>query len=192
MAIYLWLKVTSQKQIMKDFGFYDGPVDSKKDDARKKAILKVNKKYLPKRFHDEVYYKETDIVLKNLRRFKESGVTNFKLEEFKCGCGRRYCSGYPAVLSANLLKNLQNLRDEIGPMTISSGLRCQEYNDSLPGSISNSQHLLGLAADFYGPGTDTVGERKRIVREWLKKPYANYAYSDTPNMNEAVHVQCKK
>ena len=49
MAVYLWLTVKSQKQIMKDYGFYTGAVDSKKDDARAKAIRKVNEKYLPKK-----------------------------------------------------------------------------------------------------------------------------------------------
>lgn len=191
MAVYLWLTVKSQKQIMRDYGFYCGAIDSKKDKARKEAILKVNKKYLPKKFHDDIYYKETDIVLRNLRRLKECEVKNFKLEEFKCGCGRRYCSGYPVVLNAQLLINLQTMRDEIGPMTISSGMRCQEYNDSLPGSIETSKHLSGKAVDFYGKRTETIGGRNEVKKIWKSLPKYGYTYSDTPNMNEAVHVDVK-
>lgn len=191
MAVYLWLTVKSQKQIMKDYGFYNGTVDSEKDAARDAAILKVNKKYLPVRFHKAIYYKETDIVLRNLRRLQECGVKNFKLEEFKCGCGRKYCSGYPVVLNAQLLINLQTLRDEIGPMTISSGLRCQKYNDSLDGSISNSKHVQGKAVDFYGKRTETIGGRNEVKKIWKSLPKYGYTYSDTPNMNEAVHVDVK-
>ena len=189
---YLWLLTTSRKQIMKDAGLYKGSVDSLKDDAYLDGVEAVNKKYLPKKYHNRVYYKETDIVLRNLRAFQEAGVKNFKLEEFKCGCGRKHCSGYPAVLSKHLLGDLQLMRNSIGAMTISSGLRCQKYNDSLTGSVKNSQHLKGLAVDFYGVGTDTVETRKAVKRIWLTLPYANYTYSDTPNMVTAVHVQTKK
>lgn len=189
---YLWLLTTSRKQIMKDAGLYKGVVDSKKDEAYLDGVEATNKKYLPKKFHKRVYFKETDIVLRNLRNFHESGVKNFKLEEFKCGCGRRHCSGYPAVLSKYLLSDLQLMRNNIGAMTISSGLRCQKYNDSLTGSVKNSEHLHGRAVDFYGSGTDDFVKRKDVKRKWLTLPYANYTYSDTPNMGEAVHVQVKK
>lgn len=190
MAITLLVK--TRKQIMKDAGLYTGKVDNKKDSAYWEGICAVNLKYLPRRFNEIKVYPETDIVLRNLRSLKAAKVKNFTLDEFKCGCRRKHCCGYPTVLSKNLLMNLQDLRDEIGPMTITSGLRCKEYNASLDGSSTVSGHLKGLATDFCGKGTDTEEERKEIIREWLKKPYANYAYSDTPNMYTSVHVQVKK
>ena len=196
MAVYLWLNVKSQKQIMKDWGFYDGPVDSVKDDARDQAVLKVNTKYLPKKFHKAVYYKETDIVLRNLRRFTDCDIKNFKLEEFKCGCNRRYCSGYPGVLNEQLLINLQELRDIIGkPMSISSGMRCEEFNRRTPGSIPNSKHTKFKAVDFYVPKlTDTLVGRRSVMNEWKRLPKAGYTYCNEngshPNMGEAVHVEC--
>lgn len=190
MAITLFIK--TRKQIMKNAGLYKGKVDSKKDNAYWEGICKVNNKYLPRRFNEIKVYPETDIVLRNLRALQNAEVKNFKLEEFKCGCGRRFCSGYPAVLSKNLLVNLQTLRNEIGPMNVTSGLRCTEYNATLPGSSSTSGHLKGLATDFYGKGTDTVEERDEVKEMWMKQPKSSYTYSDTPNMYTSVHVQVKK
>lgn len=195
MASYLWLTVKSQKQIMKDFGFYDGPIDSAKDDARNEAILKVNRKYLPKRLHKAIYYKETDIVLRNLRRFTECGIRNFKLDEFKCGCGRKYCSGYPGVLNDRLLINLQEMRDILGkPITITSGMRCAEFNAKTPGAIKNSKHTKFRAVDFYVPEiTEALIGRKSVMNEWKKLPKAGYTYCDVngshPNMGNAIHVE---
>ena len=190
MAITLLVK--TRKQIMKDAGFYKGKVDNKKDDAYWVAIGKVNYKYLPAKLHTPEVHPETDIVLRNLRSLKAAGVKNFKLEEFKCGCKRKHCSGYPAVLSKNLLINLQDLRDDIGPMTITSGLRCEDYNQTLPGHSDDSRHLKGLAADFCGKGTDTEEEREEIKRKWMQMSHSSYTYSDTPNMYTSVHVQVKK
>ena len=46
---YLWLTTKSRKQIMKDNGFYQGAVDSLKDEKYLNAVEEVNKKYLPVR-----------------------------------------------------------------------------------------------------------------------------------------------
>lgn len=185
MAVYLWLKKSSRKQIMKDNGL-----------ANVKA---VNVKYLPKKFHTDTYYKETDIVLRNLRRLKECEVRNFKLEEFKCGCGRRYCSGYPGVLHAQLLINLQEMRDTIGkPITIMSaaggGMRCKEFNSRTPGSIPNSRHTKFRAVDLQIPGmTDTLEGRQEVMEIWKDQPKAGYTYCNVngshPNMGNSVHVE---
>ena len=182
MAVYLWLKKSSREQIMKDNGL--------------KSIKQVNEKYLPKRFHTDTYYKETDIVLRNLRRLKECDVRNFKLEEFKCGCGRKYCSGYPGVLNAQLLIDLQELRDVINkPISITSGMRCAEFNAKTPGSIPKSKHTQFRAADIYVPNmTEALIGRKSVMAEWKKLPKAGYTYCDMngthPNMGSAVHVEC--
>ena len=182
MAVYLWLKKASREQIMKDYNL--------------SSIKQVNERYLPKRFHTDTYYKETDIVLRNLRRLKECEIKNFKLEEFKCGCNRKYCSGYPGVLNAQLLINLQELRDTIGkPMTITSGMRCEEFNRRTPGAIANSKHTKFRAVDFYVPNvTEVLAHRKDIMAEWKALPKAGYTYCNVngshPNMGSAIHVEC--
>lgn len=191
---YIWLLVKNRKQIMKDFNLYEGNIDSKKDAAYRKGVRKVNEKYLPVKFHTDLYYKETDIVLKNLRRFKQNDIRHFKLEEFKCNCKRKYCSGYPGLLNARLLINLDMMRDEIGPITITSGMRCQEYNDSLEGSSTESRHLPKhgcKAADICAEVTSTEEGRDEVKELWTSLPKAGYTYSDTPNMYTSVHVQTK-
>lgn len=202
MAIYLWLTVKSQKQIMADFGFYDGPIDSLKNVGRNNAALKVNRKYLPKKFHKPVYYKETDIVLRNLKKFHDLEIKNFKLEEFKCSCGRKYCSGYPVVLSSQLLINLQELRDTIGkPITVmhaaGGGMRCEELNRRTPGAIKNSLHTKGRAADIQVANmTETLIGRQTVMNEWKRLPKHNYTYCNVngshPNMGSSVHVDVSK
>lgn len=192
-AGYSTLLTKNRKQIMHDFGFYKGPVNTVKDEAYWKAILKVNQTYLPKKYHTKDYYEATDIVLRNLRAFTRSGCTNFTLEEFKCGCGNKYCSGYPEVLKQNLLRNLQSLRDYYNrAITITCGLRCQKYNDSLPGSIKHSKHTMGKAADIYvSRKSDTESGRKQIINKWMTYPAASYAYQGTKNMGNATHVDIK-
>lgn len=191
---YVWLLVKTRKQVMKDYGFYIGKVDSKKDTAYRKALKKVNKKYLPSKFHTDLYYKETDIVLRNLRRLKQNDIQYFELTEFKCNCKGRYCSGYPGVLNARLLINLDMMREEIGPITITSGMRCQEYNDSLEGSSTTSYHLPVngcKAADICAEVTRDKEGRDDVKALWKTYPKAGYTYSDTPNMYTSVHVQVK-
>ena len=185
MAVYLWLKKSSREQIMKDNGL--------------KSIKQVNEKYLPKRFHTDTYYKETDIVLRNLRRLKECDVRNFKLEEFKCGCGRKYCSGYPGVLNAQLLIDLQELREVIGkPINIMSsvggGMRCTEFNAKTPGAIKNSGHTKFRAVDLQIHGmTETLVGRQEVMKAWRERPKAGYTYCNVngshPNMGNSVHVE---
>ena len=191
--MYLWLKTTSRKTVMKSYGFYDGEINSKKDTAYYEAIGKVNKKYLPKKFQTKTYYKETDIVLRNLRNLELAD--NFKLEEFRCNCNRKYCSGYPVVLDRQLLINLQTLRNKYGPITVSGKLRCQKYNDSIPGSIKKSAHTKGKALDIdLGSKSDTLAERKKIMAEFKKMPKSKYTYCDegkNPNMGNSIHIEVK-
>lgn len=86
------------------------------------------------------------------------GIKYFKREEFRCPCGK--CGGFPVEPDERLVKALVAIREYFNaPITIiplppanphagGSGVRCQEYNDSLPGSVSNSRHVQGKAADF--------------------------------------------
>lgn len=190
---YSTLITKNRKQIMYDNGFYKGPINTVQDDAYWNAVLKVNKQYLPKKYQVKNYYEATDIVLRNLRALSRSGCTSFALSEFRCGCGTRYCSGYPTVLKINLLSNLQTLRDYYNrPITVTCGLRCQKYNDSLPGSIKTSKHIDGKAADIYvSQKSDTENGRKQIINKWMTLPAASYAYQGTTNMGNATHVDIK-
>ena len=55
-----------------------------------------------------------------------------------------------------LASQLQILRNNINkPITINSGYRSPEHNDSIKNSSSNSQHILGKAADIKVKGIST-------------------------------------
>jgi len=65
---------------------------------------------------------------------------------------------------------LQQLRDELGePVIVSSGYRSSEVNEAVGGSPS-SDHLTGLAADFYCPHR-SAAEVYRIIQAL---PWAHY------------------
>ncbi len=68
---------------------------------------------------------------------------NFSAGEFRCSCCGR------VRVDEKLIQGLQKLRDRIQrPIRITSGFRCKEKNDSLPGASKNSLHLTGQAADI--------------------------------------------
>ena len=68
---------------------------------------------------------------------------DFKKHEFDCSCG---CE-MPLTVELNvqrLAEELQYIRNCIQrPITINSGYRCESYNNTIPGSSSRSQHVLG-------------------------------------------------
>lgn len=67
----------------------------------------------------------------------------FSRREFECSCG----CGYDQV-QVELVKSLQKVRENFGPMTINSGCRCASHNRHVGGSPQSS-HLRGLAADIH-------------------------------------------
>lgn len=73
--------------------------------------------------------------------------THFTLAEFACPC----CGD--CKIYKELVVKLELLRAELGgrPVHINSGWRCPEHNARV-GGVSNSQHLLGKAADIVVPG----------------------------------------
>lgn len=123
-----------------------------------------------------------------LREKSWATIKYFKRYEFKCGCDGRYCKGYSAEPNFLLLQILDKLRAELGPVTITSGVRCKKYNNSLKGSSSTSAHLSGRAADIYIPGVTTTKTGREKVKKRARELGITYTYSDTPNMGNAVHI----
>ena len=163
------LNVKDRQLYLNKLGFYAGKIDGIEGDKTRRAYKTLQKKYFTRESDiDGVYGINTDKLLLNAKRVQYR-TPNFKLEEFKCECGGKYCTGYPSYLDRNLLNNLQGLRDEYNsPMIITSGMRCQKYNDSLVGSIPNSKHTKGKAVDFYGTLTNTKVKRQDM-RNTLKE-----------------------
>lgn len=182
------MNVKQRQTKLKALGYYKGKVDGQNGKLTKTAVLAIQKDYFPKREQDGIAGKKTDILIDcayNCRNLKY-----FKLKEFKCTCG--HCTGYPAVIDRQLLLNLEDLRKKNGAITITSGLRCAWYNKQLSGSIKNSKHTQGKAVDFYCKKlTSTKAKRTATVKAWKRYKRANYAYANTPNMGNAVHVDVK-
>ena len=91
-------------------------------------------------------------------------IKYFKKQEFACKC-EKYCNGYPAEIDMNMVKIADKIRNRIGkPITINSGLRCKTHNANV-GGVSNSQHLLGNAADLGCPSGCTPTQMASIAEE---------------------------
>lgn len=75
---------------------------------------------------------------------------NFRVREFDCN-GKGCCSS--TRIDSQLVEYLQKIRDHFGkPVNLSSGYRCEKHNGKVANAVSNSRHILGMAADIKIPG----------------------------------------
>lgn len=157
----------------------------------KTNILKVQKQYFIRtKDHDGVYGKDTDKLIVNLYRVKKY-APHFKVTEFKCHCNGKYCTGYPAYLSIDLLKNVEKVRVKFGVTNVQSGMRCKTWNSKQSGSASQSRHIDGKAVDISGSYTKTSKGRATVKSYWYTLSKANYSYYGTANMGTSVHCDVK-
>lgn len=99
-------------------------------------------------------------------------IEYFTRDEFACPCPR--CGGFPAESEEKLVRLAEQVRKHFdAPAIISSGVRCQAHNDELPGSVPNSRHVRGKAADFRIKGK-TGAEVLAYVQTL---PNVRYAYN---------------
>jgi len=98
---------------------------------------------------------------------------NFNSREFGCGLcpgddaypdHSEGCHHFPDMVNLTAVKMLQAVRDRLGPIQITSGLRCQAFNDSLPGSIKTSAHRRGRAFDVSSCNGKTLGQIYETAR----------------------------
>ena len=118
---------------------------------------------------------------------------NFSWYEFACGCIKgdptSGCNGYPEtnygqIIALQLIDKLQQLRDYVGAIVITCGIRCPENNKFWNG-VWDSLHMLGEAIDCYCPGLDII-EFARIawqvfgiaVRVYPSQEFAHLELSD--------------
>lgn len=96
----------------------------------------------------------------------------FTREEFKCKCGGRYCSGYPAEMQEAVVKIADAARAHFGrPGHVVSGLRCRQWN-AHEGGVANSQHMYGEAIDLRIDGVDSEKLRQFVESQ----PGHRYSY----------------
>ena len=185
------LGITTRQTYLKYLGFYKGEIDGIEGKLTKAAYLSLQKAYFTREKDiDGIYGNDTEKLLISAYRVKKY-TKNFELKEFKCQCGGRYCSGYPAALDLQFLKNLQKVRDNFGSTKITSALRCDRHNANVGGS-SGSRHRLGKAADIITSASGTESGRKKIMAYWKTLPSWRYTYCNiagsNPGMGTATHI----
>ena len=87
---------------------------------------------------------------------------NFSHSEVACKCGR--CRG-AAKISPDLMRRLQQMRDAVGPIRITSGVRCRKHPESrtrptsshVPNDLGDIEGKVGHAVDIAA-----VGSRRRF------------------------------
>ena len=80
---------------------------------------------------------------------------NFTRDEFRCKCGK--CSPDNVRIDSGLVQIIQRIRNVVDvPLVITSGVRCKEHNETIPGAAKRSWHVprgepgsqICFAADF--------------------------------------------
>lgn len=199
------LSIKTRQKYLKNLGFYNGKINGIEGKLTKEAYKKLQEKYFIRKADiDGIYGNNTEILLKNAIRVK-TYTKNFKLEEFKCECNGKYCTGYHELIDINLLKYIQKLRNKYGAVTITSALRCEKYNSSI-GGIRGSKHTQGKAIDWYTAYTfKSFANRKNAINWYANNclkmfysycnGYARYKYRkeypSVPTMGSSIHIDVK-
>lgn len=186
------LTIKQRQTKLKAIGMYTGEIDGIEGSKTKAGYKKLQDTYFTRaKDHDGIYGTNTDILLQCAYNMRN--IEHFKLTEMKCKCGGKYCTGYPAVISEQLMKNLDYLREKDGhAINIMSGLRCAQHNKN-EGGASGSYHTKGQAADIQSATlTATKTKRQELVKRWKTFKKNHYAYSDSGNMGKSVHLDVSK
>ena len=161
---------TYQRQLLLEYlGFSPGPLDGilgpKTEAAAKKFRAAYGLEVTEKALTDAVAGLVEPAGVKMDTGDWWEDIRYFKQSEFACKCGGRYCNGYPVDIDAGMVKIADQIRSRIGkPITVNSGLRCKTHNANV-GGVSNSQHLLGKAADLGCPSGCTPSQMASIAEE---------------------------
>jgi zinc D-Ala-D-Ala carboxypeptidase len=83
---------------------------------------------------------------------------NFKLDEFKCKCG---CD--EVKINSDMLDLIQEARDELGPLSITSGYRCPSHNASVSSTGEAGPHTTGHSLDI---SVKDSQHRKQLI-DWF-------------------------
>ena len=196
------LTIKERQKRLSYLGFYTGKIDGKEGRLTKEAYKKLQDTYfIRKQDKDGIYGKNTDILLNNAYNVKLI-CHNFKLEEFKCHCNGKYCTGYPYIINTILLADVQIFRNKLNtPMNLTSGIRCKKWNEHVGGGVA-SRHLIGKAIDFYTKYSKSLEVRKGYINKWINeikesrygysKGYANkkgkISYPEASHMGSAIHI----
>ena len=171
------LTIKERQEKLKYLGFYSGAIDGIEGVKTKRAYKELQDKYFfRKQDKDGKYGNNTEKLLMcayNVKRYTKN--FDIKKDKLYCRCKGKYCTGYPAIMNENMLKNLQAIRNKYGSTTVTSMLRCKEWNKKVGGS-TNSRHLLGKAVDFKNLKSLTLAKRKLQINYWMSLDNSRYSY----------------
>ena len=182
-----------QKQYLLAFLGYDtGGLDGIWGPRSRQAAAQFQSSYMDR--SDGVFDEETEKRIRQVIASSEepqqadfwTRIRYFRREEFRCTCGGRGCTGFPAEPAEQLVSNAEAVRIHFGAAAdVSSGVRCQLRNGELPGSAANSLHLLGKAMDFRVRGISA-----RTLCDYVKTlPRVDEAYAID---DQFVHMGVEK
>lgn len=106
---------------------------------------------------------------------------NFYLDEFMCSSR----SNKIMLPDYRLVSNLQNLRDIVGSITITSGYRDEEFNASV-GGVKGSYHTKGLAVDCRFDFTDW--NKGSLIKLFVAMGFTNIGFYWLNNKLNRVHL----
>lgn len=171
------LTIKQRQEKLKYLGFYKGAIDGIEGVKTKRAYKELQDTYFfRKKDKDGIYGNDTDILLNccyNVKKYTKN--FDIKKDKLYCRCKGKYCSGYPAIIKEDLLKDLQGVRNKYGRTTVTSMLRCKEWN-KLQGGTRNSKHLKGEAVDYRNTKCLTLNGRKEIINFWFTLINPRYSY----------------
>ena len=106
---------------------------------------------------------------------------NFSHAEVSCKCGR--CRG-AAKISPDLMVRLQAMRDEVGPIRITSGVRCRKHPESkarptsshVPSDHGDGEGRVGHAVDIAAVGSN---RRFRLLDAALAAGFTRIGFGKT-------------
>ena len=147
----------AQKQhLLAYLGFYDAEVDGIWGQKSQQATKDFQDAYM--NGSDGIFGPATEARIREVIGKDErkepakdfwADIRFFQREEFRCTCGGRGCTGFPAEPAERLIRNAESARIHFGAVAdVSSGVRCSLRNSELSGSAANSLHLRGKAMDF--------------------------------------------
>lgn len=171
------LSVKERQERLKYLGFYKGAIDGIAGAKTKRAYLELQKAYFFRaKDKDGKYGPNTEKLLISAYNVKKY-TKNFDIKKDKlyCRCKGKYCTGFPAIMNADMLKNLQAIRNKYGATTVTSMLRCKTWNKK-QGGASASRHLLGKAVDFRNRKTLILKNRKNVINYWMSLDNSRYSY----------------
>lgn len=173
--------ISAYEQFQRAYGLKVDGIYGEKTNAKLIEVIKAEQKRLGVT-QDGIAGSITTNARDNLA-FSWDKIRYFKKSEFTCLCGCGLNN-----INLKLVVILDEIRAYFGqPTIISSGCRCSKYNSTLTGSVPNSRHISGKAADIVVRNV-SVDKVLAKCQEYVKSGRARYTYTNSVNMNGAVHI----